>query len=183
MSHKGLNESLKKLYKEKRKPDRMPKLSDHTIKAPEEEGEDFDEFMERTDNLLRAGCPGNTGLMMVTEYDLDKIGRICHELNRSFCAAIGDPVAPAWEDYFEEERESVRASAALAILPNATPEGMHISWMESRAVNGWVYGKEICRENKTHPYMVPYLSLPPHQRAKDHLFITAAKLASEFCTK
>lgn len=38
-------------------------------------------------------------------HPLDKIARVCHEVNRAYCQALGDNSQPAWEDAPAWQRE------------------------------------------------------------------------------
>lgn len=105
-----------------------------------------------------------------------RIARIAHEVNRAYCAALGDHSQPAWEDAPEWQRESA-TDGVRHILDGAvtTPEESHISWMKEKADNGWVYGSVKDTELKQHPCMVPYAELPLGQRVKDYLFLAVVR--------
>jgi hypothetical protein len=44
--------------------------------------------------------------------------------------------------------------------------------MREKESEGWTYGPVEILSLKQHPCLVPYDSLPLHQKAKDHLFIS-----------
>jgi hypothetical protein len=101
---------------------------------------------------------------------LDSIARVAHEVNRSYCQALGDNSQPAWEDAPAWQRESARMGVDLHVSGDFGPEASHISWMKQKVEDGWVYGPQKDPEAKTHPCIVPFDQLAPEQQAKDHLF-------------
>jgi hypothetical protein len=102
------------------------------------------------------------------------IARACHEVNRSYCLALGDLSQASWEDAPDWQRESARVGVIRAI-EGATPEQLHESWLSHKQADGWIYGTTKDAEKRVHPCMVPYGELPPEQRAKDHLFSSTVK--------
>lgn len=121
---------------------------------------------------------------MVTDinrtHQAERIARIAHEVNRTYCSAIGDMSQVAWEDAEPWQKTSALAGVVFVQEdPTATPEDCHESWREQKAAEGWVYGPVKDAEKKEHPCMVPYNELSVEQRVKDHLFRTIVKLLSE----
>lgn len=99
------------------------------------------------------------------------IARVCHEVNRAYCASLGDTSQPAWTDTPQWQRDSALAGVRMHIAkPDATPEDSHRSWMAAKLEDGWKFGPEKDPQKKEHPCMVPYEELPQEQRAKDYLF-------------
>ena len=99
------------------------------------------------------------------------IARVCHEVNRAYCAAIGDSSQPAWEDAPEWQRASAVGGVAFTLAnPGATPSDSHASWLAQKRADGWGYGPVKDADKKEHPCFVAYDELPPEQRVKDHLF-------------
>lgn len=111
---------------------------------------------------------------------LEKIAKATHEINRAYCAAIGDNSQPSWEDAPDWQKASAMAGVK-AVLDGTckTPEEQHASWMAQKAADGWVYGATKDPERKKHPCMVPYAELPQQQQVKDHLFRAACAVAAE----
>jgi hypothetical protein len=102
---------------------------------------------------------------------VNTIARTAHEVNRAYCAALGDLTQPAWEDAPSWQRDSAVKGVQFALAnPDATPEQQHESWMQTKAEEGWAWGEKKDPERKLHPCMLPYESLPIEQRVKDHLF-------------
>lgn len=102
---------------------------------------------------------------------LGQITRVCHEVNRAYCASIGDDSQPSWEDAPDWQKDSAINGVQLQIdNPDVTPEQRHESWLEEKRQAGWVYGEVKDLEAKTHYCMVAYDELPIDQRTKDYLF-------------
>lgn len=101
---------------------------------------------------------------------IEAIARVCHEVNRAYCQALGDHSQPAWHDAPEWQRSSARIGVDLHLSGNFGPEASHISWMNQKIEEGWVYGPEKNPEKKEHHCMVPFNQLPREQQAKDYIF-------------
>ncbi len=103
--------------------------------------------------------------------DRNNIARIAHEINRAYCASLGDDSQPAWEDAPEWQKASALVGVDMHLAnPDATPENSHESWLAQKLADGWKYGPVKDAEKKEHPCCVPYAELPPEQKAKDYLF-------------
>jgi hypothetical protein len=100
----------------------------------------------------------------------ENIARVCHEINAAYCAAMGDNSQPKWDDAPEWQRISARMGVDLHTMGDFGPEASHISWMNQKINEGWVYGDVKDPEKKTHPCMVPFNQLPKEQQAKDYIF-------------
>ncbi len=100
----------------------------------------------------------------------EEIARVCHEVNRAYCQALGDHSQPTWEDAPQWQRESARLGVHLHCDNDVGPEASHSSWMAEKVKDGWIYGPTKRPERKEHPCMVPFYQLPPEQRAKDYIF-------------
>lgn len=101
----------------------------------------------------------------------EQIARVCHEVNRAYCQALGDHSQPAWEEAPAWQRASaIQGVEAIQANPEMTPEMSHQSWMRQKQIDGWQYGPVKDAEKKTHPCYLPYHELPQEQRVKDYLF-------------
>ena len=99
------------------------------------------------------------------------IARLAHEVNRAYCASIGDHSQVAWDDAPEWQRQSAISGVRFCIgNPDAPTSATHESWLRDKARDGWVWGDVKDPEKKTHPCMVSYDQLPAEQRTKDYLF-------------
>lgn len=104
------------------------------------------------------------------------IARVCHEVNRAYCSALGDESQPPWETAPEWQQSSAINGVRLTVEdPARTPESSHIGWMEEKVADGWRYGPVKDPEAKTHPCLLPYQELPLEQRVKDHLFLAVVR--------
>lgn len=99
------------------------------------------------------------------------IARICHEVNRAYCASLGDYTQTVWEEAPQWQKDSALLGVELHLKdPMSTPADSHTSWMKQKVDDGWVYGPVKDLEAKQHPCFVPFDELPPEQRAKDFIF-------------
>lgn len=99
------------------------------------------------------------------------IAQLAHEVNRAYCASLGDTSQPAWADAPAWQRDSAAAGVDMHIAnPDATPEQSHESWLAQKKADGWAWGEVKDAEKKLHPCFLPYAELPPEQKAKDYLF-------------
>ena len=110
------------------------------------------------------------------------IAKVCHEANKAYCEAMGDFSLKPWEACPEWQKQSSINGVRFKLKNlDATPEDMHISWMQEKQATGWKYGKVKDETKKEHPCLVAYHHLPPEQRAKDHIFGSIVKsLAHQF---
>lgn len=103
--------------------------------------------------------------------DFDKIARVCYEVNRAYCQALGDNSQPPWDDAPEWQRKSVISGVNFHLgHPEAGPEASHNSWLAEKERDGWIFGETRDAEEKTHPCIVPFEQLPVEQQAKDFIF-------------
>lgn len=110
---------------------------------------------------------------------IETCAEAAHEINRAYCAALGDFSQLPWAQAPEWQRESARAGVAFRLNnPDATPEQSHESWLAVKAAEGWAHGPVKDVEQKLHPCFRPYSELPVEQRAKDHLFLAAVAQVS-----
>lgn len=101
-----------------------------------------------------------------------ELARLCHEVNRGYCAALGDTSHQSWEQSSQALRDSVISGVEYARANHvATPQEMHAEWSRHKVVSGWIHGPIKDEGLKTHPNILPFDELPPEERIKDHLFI------------
>lgn len=109
-------------------------------------------------------------------YKIEEIARAAHEINRSWCAIIGDPAQPAWEDAPEWQRQSAISGVLFHLAnPEAGPADSHDSWLREKARDGWTWGPAKDVDAKRHPCFLPYEQLPATQRAKDAFFCAVVR--------
>ena len=101
----------------------------------------------------------------------DQLAHAAHEINRAYCAALGDSSQAAWEEAPDWQKASALAGVDMHLAnPDATPEQSHESWLAQKTTEGWTFGFVKDAEKKEHPCFMPYEQLPIEQRAKDYLF-------------
>lgn len=99
------------------------------------------------------------------------IAQVAHEINKAFCASIGDDSQPEWADAPEWQKNSAIKGVEFHLAnPDASPAASHESWLKQKEEEGWKYGPVKNPNTKEHPCFVPYDQLPVEQRSKDYLF-------------
>lgn len=102
---------------------------------------------------------------------VESIAKVCHEINRAYCTALGDLSQPAWDDAPQWQRDSAINGVRFHIAnPLAGPDHSHNAWLAEKRAAGWKYGPVKDPDAKEHPCFVPYDELPREQQAKDYLF-------------
>mgnify|MGYP003510878111 FL=1 len=102
---------------------------------------------------------------------IEETARLCHEVNRAYCAALGDHSQLPWDDAPEWQRKSAVTGVKFHLAnPDAGPSASHESWLREKEADGWKFGPIKNPETKEHPCFVPYDALPVEQKAKDYLF-------------
>ena len=102
---------------------------------------------------------------------VEDIAKVCHEINRAYCASLGDLSQPTWAEAPDWQRDSAVKGVQFHIAnPDAGPDHSHNAWLEEKRAAGWTYGPVKDPELKQHPCFVPYEQLPREQQAKDYLF-------------
>lgn len=109
----------------------------------------------------------------------EQIARICHEVNRAYCKALGDNSQVSWEQAESWQRISAITGVVVSIQNDLTPEETHNAWMISKLNEGWIYGLIKDPDKKEHPCLVPFELLPIEQKAKDYIFNTLVKLLKD----
>ena len=122
---------------------------------------------------MRDMNPDDNTTFPLSDDQIEAIACACHEVNRAYCAVIGDNSQVAWADAPEWQRESAKMGI-LRVYNNSTPEELHQSWCDQKVADGWRYGPFKDADQKVHPCLVPYSELPAEQKVKDDLFQTTA---------
>ena len=105
----------------------------------------------------------------------EQIARVCHEVNRAYCEALGDSSQPRWEDAPQWQRESALHGVRLHRAGEAGPRASHEAWMAEKLAQGWTWRPEKDALRKEHPCMVPFEALPREQQAKDFIFAAVVR--------
>ena len=107
---------------------------------------------------------------------IERCARLAHEANRLWCLLLGDESQGTWEHAEPWQKDSA-LKGVVAVLEGKTPRQLHESWMAEKIAHGWVWGEKKDVSAKTHPCLKEYSRLPPEQKAKDHIFYLAVKVA------
>lgn len=115
----------------------------------------------------------------VMESFIESIARTCHEVNRAYCAGLGDDSQVPWYEAPEEiKRSAINGVSYLLDHPDAGPQDSHRNWLAFKEAEGWKYGPVKDFDKKEHPCFVPYEDLPVEQRTKDALFHSVVRNAA-----
>ena len=107
----------------------------------------------------------------MTSPHVNQIARVCHEVNRAYCQAIGDDSQPTWHDAPEWQKTSAINGVKFHLEhPEAGPDASHVEWLREKLEAGWMYGEIKDPDKKKHPCCLPYEELPSEQKAKDYIF-------------
>jgi RyR domain len=103
------------------------------------------------------------------------IAKVCHEANRAYCQATGDPSQPIWAEAPQWQKDSAINGVlfhlkTLAQGSKPLPSASHENWLKQKAEEGWTYGPVKDAEKKEHPCFLPYTLLPVGQKLKDFIF-------------
>ena len=103
-----------------------------------------------------------------------------YEAARLAAEAAGAPIIPApWEQregaFTDQFMEVIKRQ--MGPMRSMSPEEVHGSWVQAYIDMGWTYGKEYDPEAKTHPDMVPYVSLGLLEQDKDSVFMALCEIA------
>lgn len=102
---------------------------------------------------------------------VDALAMAAHEVNRAYCAALGDKSQLSWSEAPEWQRSSARDGVRFVLAnPDAPVSATHDAWSEAKIADGWSWGVAKDPEAKTHPCLVAFDQLPPAQQAKDYIF-------------
>lgn len=108
---------------------------------------------------------------MTNETVIALAARATHEVNRAYCAAIGDHSQVPWHEAPAWQRDSVLMGVRGVLGGTlATPEQQHEAWLQIKVADGWTWGAVKDPVAKTHPALLPYDQLPLEQKIKDFLF-------------
>jgi len=113
------------------------------------------------------------------ELGIEACARAAHEANRAYCIALGDNSQLPWDEAPDWQRASAIAGAVGVLVHGNSPEQSHESWLAHKAATGWKYGPVKDPERKEHPCFLPYVELPPAQRAKDAIFVSVVQAVAK----
>ena len=115
---------------------------------------------------------------MLDPIEMWRIAAICHEVNRVYCASIGDMSQPHWRLASDDIKLSAYKGVEWRLLnPDAPASAQHEQWCEHKLSQGWAWGLEKSADLKTHPCLIEYEDLPKEQQTKDALFMAVVDAA------
>jgi len=104
------------------------------------------------------------------------IAKVCHEVNRAYCLALGDTSQVPWEDAPDWQRNSaMHGVEEIMENPDLPASSSHEGWLKEKYDTGWKYGRVKNADTKEHPCCVPFEELPADQKAKDYIFGAVAR--------
>lgn len=101
--------------------------------------------------------------------------RSAHEVNRTYCAALGDLSHLPWDEAPAWAKESALKGVDGVVNGTRDPALSHASWLQEKIATGWKYGPVKDAEKKEHPCMMPFDRLPVAQAMKDTLFVSTVR--------
>lgn len=66
----------------------------------------------------------------------EQVAKVCHEVNRAYCQALGDHSQPTWEDAPQWQKDSAMLGVKLHTDKDVGPEASHESWMAQKLADG-----------------------------------------------
>lgn len=110
--------------------------------------------------------------MKLQDFNVEMIAKVAHEVNRVYCASIGDMSQPSWDDAPEWQKKSAYNGVIFHLKnPGKSPKDSHDNFVAEKIAEGWIYGPVKDVEKKQHPCICQYEELPKEQQIKDSLFI------------
>ena len=117
----------------------------------------------------------------VNVEQIKQVAELAHEINRAYCASLGDWSYSPWEKAPDWQKKSaINGVKFLNDNPSSTPRDCHDNWMRDKRADGWKYGPFLNPDSKEHPCIKPYDELPDGQRRKDALFIRVVRACCNF---
>jgi hypothetical protein len=112
---------------------------------------------------------------------LEEVQLICaeasHEMNRIYCAALGDNTQVPWKDAPEWQRISA-LKGVIGVAAGNDPQKSHESWLAEKEATGWKYAPVKNIETKEHPCFVPYDQLSSENKQKDYIYVSTVRAMS-----
>jgi len=129
--------------------------------------------------IERAEADGFERLLPRIKYDLvepteDAI-LMCAKLIHEATKAQNDARHENTLDWDSNKATIIAGIERMLENPNESPTENHTAWWNYKIAEGWKLGPVKDPVAKTHPCMVPYEELPPHQQAKDLVFQSIVK--------
>ena len=104
------------------------------------------------------------------------LGWICYQMGADL------PLHDVAEDFkiSDERLESlIKGTHYVLENPNMNAEDNHELWMKTKIQQGYVCGKELDVDKKTHPSLVPFDELSEVEKRKDEMDLLMVRLGNE----
>lgn len=113
--------------------------------------------------------------MEYTQEQKAAAAKAAHEFNRAYCAAIGEPLPPSWDEAGEAQHRSVLSGVDSVIAGNTDPAKNHENFLRTKLADGWTWGPVKDEAKKQHPLLIPYQQMPKSQQTKNTNFIVVVQ--------
>ena len=114
-------------------------------------------------------------------YDLgyEGVAQIAHAAVEQMDRRQFGYVVRPWESVpYEVQRSSILTVEYIYLRPEVTGRDVHERWCEIRREEGWNYGQEFSREDKTSALMVPWEELPDYKKPACELVVAIVRSLS-----
>lgn len=104
-----------------------------------------------------------------------KIAHKAHDAIRRFNLVLGD-TDTLWKDENEKvKRVWTKHVSYIIDHPDSDSQTVHNLWRTYKNGEGWIFGEEKSREDKTHPCLVSYDKLHEIERMKYFIFMETVR--------
>ncbi|WP_026317743.1 RyR domain-containing protein [Algicola sagamiensis] len=112
--------------------------------------------------------------------NIEEIARMAHEMDRAYRKSMLDFSLPLWECTSESYKTSAIDQVEFHLQnPSIGPETKHNQWLKRRALEGWCWGPVKDEHKKQDPRIISFAKLPPHDRAREHLYYQVVNLTRQ----
>lgn len=110
---------------------------------------------------------------MYLRQQYQDIARLAYYANQEARRLSGREPTEDW-DSLSRLAHDIYCSVVQTIIenPDTTPETQHKAWCDSKKQQGWKYGKEVCKTNKTLPNLVDFDELNLRDKIKHYVIIS-----------
>ncbi len=93
-------------------------------------------------------------------------GRAFYAASQAMQEMLGEP-QPPWDELPAWQQDAI-VDVTRRCMMGATPQQLHVLWVQHYAAHGWTYGPKKNRETRQHPIIIPWhgLSVPYQARFK-----------------
>ena len=111
----------------------------------------------------------------LNDTEMERLCKTVHEALRAFDAGVGKP-KPSWARAPKWMKQATRESIDHVLeFRDQNPGAQHEQWVRAKEQAGWKYGPVKDGRKKTHPLLIPFSELPPHEQRKDAILIALVR--------